>query len=434
MEWAVQLGWDLTDALLLLFAQPFYYIAILLIALGYRRQSLLERRLFHTRLEGWGIQTLRTAWGGLLAGLGISLLSLLLGIQFTPEAVICIWIAAAILMLFRVRYLCFAYAVGLLGVLQFIFGFAKTWQPEGWIGRAVDTVRGLDIPSLLILVAVLHIAEAVLVRWQGGRMATPLFIEGKRGRLVGGYQMEDYWPIPLLLLVPAQGGAALPWTPLVGWLHGDWSGGFSMAALPILIGFSGMTQSMLPRQKAAVSAKRLVMYSLVLLILGVLAAWWSPLMIVAALASFFLHELIIWYGSLEEQQHSPLFVHPEAGLRVLAVLPDSPAKELGILAGEVIYKVNGVLITSRAELHRALRMNPAFCKLEVRNLQGESKFLQRAIFAGDHHQLGVILAPDQEAEWAVSAKPASIYRVIAMSLNARRKDRAASGSGNSADM
>src|SRR3546814_2129717 len=43
---------------------------------------------------------------------------------------------------------------------------------------------GLDIPSLIALVAVLHLVEAVLVRRQGARAASPLFFEGKRGRIV----------------------------------------------------------------------------------------------------------------------------------------------------------------------------------------------------------------------------------------------------------
>lgn len=44
--------------------------------------------------------------------------------------------------------------------------------------------------------------------------------------------------------------------------------------------------------------------------------------------------------------------------------------------------MNGKLIHSKEQLHSALRQNSAFCKLEVQNHQGESKFLQRAIYAG----------------------------------------------------
>ncbi|MDF2662100.1 MAG: Trypsin-like serine protease, partial [Paenibacillus sp.] len=37
-----------------------------------------------------------------------------------------------------------------------------------------------------------------------------------------------------------------------------------------------------------------------------------------------------------------------------------------------------------------------FCKLEVINTEGHSKFVQRALYSGDHHLLGVLLAPDEK--------------------------------------
>ncbi|PTU47753.1 PDZ domain-containing protein [Paenibacillus polymyxa] len=418
LEWALQWGWSVLNACLYLLLQPFYYISILIVALGYRRQMLLERKLFHTRMHSWAAETWRVVWSGLLAGMALSVLGMFVSVHLNPTSIVCLWIATLLLMLIRVRYLCLAYSVGLLGVVQFFLNIASGWQPGGVLGTSVAAIRGLDIPALLVLVAVLHVAEALLVRWQGGKAATPLFVEGKRGRLVGGYRMEDLWPIPLLLLVPAQGGFVLPWTPLFG---GDAGTGYMLAALPVLMGFSSVTLGQLPRQKAVLTSNRLLLYSVALLLLSLLAAWWGPLILLAALFSFLAHEALIWYGNIEESRLSPMFVHPEQGLRVLAVLPDSPATAMGILPGEAIYRVNGMVVNSRAELHQALRINSAFCKLEVRNLQGESKFVQRGMYDGDHHQLGVVLAPDADAGWAVSIQPASIYRIVAMHIGARRR-------------
>ncbi|MGQ4680155.1 PDZ domain-containing protein [Paenibacillus polymyxa] len=418
LEWALQWGWSVLNACLYLLLQPFYYISILIVALGYRRQMLLERKLFHTRMHSWAAETWRVVWSGLLAGMALSALGMFVSVHLNPTSIVCLWVATLLLMLVRVRYLCLAYSVGLLGVVQFFLNIASGWHPGGVLGTSVAAIRGLDIPALLVLVAVLHVAEALLVRWQGGKAATPLFVEGKRGRLVGGYRMEDLWPIPLLLLVPAQGGFMLPWTPLFG---GDAGTGYMLAALPVLMGFSSVTLGQLPRQKAVLTSNRLLLYSVALLLLSLLAAWWSPLILLAALFSFLAHEALIWYGNIEESRLSPMFVHPEQGMRVLAVLPDSPATAMGILPGEAIYRVNGMVVNSRAELHQALRINSAFCKLEVRNLQGESKFVQRGMYDGDHHQLGVVLAPDADAGWAVSIQPASIYRIVAMHIGARRR-------------
>lgn len=394
-----------------LLLQPFYYISIILIMLLYRRQVLLERKLFHVKLHSWLSQTWRTVLGGLAAGAGISIVFAFIGMTLTVEGIICIWVVTIILLLLRVRYLCLAYSVGVLGVIQFILNLVPSFEGEGLVGQAVFSVRELNIPALLCLVALLHIAEGMLVRWQGASFAGPLFYEGKRGKLVGGYQMQSLWPVPLLLLIPAQTtGGVLPWTPFFG---GDaWGGGFGLVALPIVIGFSEMTMGMLPQVKARITSKRLIWYGIFILVLAMISSKWSPLTVVAAICAFGIHEYLVIRSRYEEQQLSPLFVNPLGGLRVLAVIPDSPAEAMGIQAGETIVRANGVHVGTKEELHAALRINAAFCKLEVRNLAGESKFLQRAIYAGEHHQLGAILSPDDKAPVAVRFQPLSLLQLI----------------------
>ncbi len=397
--------------------QPYYYIAILFIAVYYRRQIALERKLIHVKLHSWGQETWRTVWSGLVMGLVVSLAAVALGISLTGTAVACIWVVSLVLMLFRVRYLCFAYSIGVLGIIQFVLSFFPGILQSGSAGTIASVLREMDIPALLVLAALLHLAEALLARWQGARLATPLFLKGKRGKVVGGYQLQAFWPLPLFLLMPSGAGIGdLPWHPLLG-------GGLGLVSLPVIIGFSEMTQGMLPGRKSARTAGRLLLYSIVLLALSGLAAWWSPLTVLAALAAVLLHEALGWYSALEERSLSPVFVHPAAGRKVLAVLPDSPAQELGILPGEILLKVNGVLLTDAAQLHEALRMNPAFCKLEVQNREGESKYLQRAIYDGDHHQLGIILVPEPDASVTAEAKPSSIFSILTMKTGGGRRSQ-----------
>ncbi|AHV99313.1 cell division topological determinant [Paenibacillus sabinae T27] len=407
---------SLGNAALHMLMQPFYYIALLFIAFYYRRQTLLERKLIHVKMHSWGSEVWRAVWSGLAAGVLVSAAAVLLGVSVTGAAVVCIWVVSAVLVIFRVRYFCFAYSIGLLGILQFILSFFPDFQPGGLGGEAAAAIRGMDIPALLALAAILHLAEALLARWQGPALATPLFLEGKRGRVVGGYRMEAFWPLPLFLLVPAGAGAGdLPWQTLLG-------GGFGLVSLPVIIGFSQLTTGMLPQRKAARASGWLLLYGAVLLGLALAAAWYSPLTLPAALAALLLHEGLVWYGALEERRRSPYFVHPPHGLKVLAVLPGSPAHELGILPGEVLLKVNGEALTGRAlQLHEALRRSPAFCKLEVQNAAGESKYLQRAIYDGDHHLLGVILAPQPDEDTTAPEKPAGILGIALMKTGARRR-------------
>ncbi|WP_373457748.1 PDZ domain-containing protein [Paenibacillus wynnii] len=406
---------SLGNAVLQLLTQPYYYIALIFIALYYRRQVVLERKLVHVKLHSWGTETWRTVWTGLVMGLVVSIAAVLLGVSLSSTAVVIIWVVTLLLLLIRVRYLCFAYSIGLIGIIQFVVSFVPEGQSIGWLADVVTAVREMDVPALLVLAALLHLAEALLVRWQGAKLASPLFLEGKRGKVVGGYQLQAFWPLPLFLLIPAGAGIGeLPWHPLLG-------GGLGLVSLPVIIGFGEMTQGMLPRRKAARTSGRLLLYSIVLLGLSLLAAWWSPLTLLAALAAVTLHEGLIWLSALEERTTSPIFVHPQRGLKILAVLPESPAQELGILPGEVLLKVNGTLLTRKAQLHEALRMNPAFCKLEVQNAEGESKYMQRPIYDGDHHQLGIILAPETDEDITIHAYPSSIYGIIGMNAGTSSK-------------
>ena len=359
-------------------------------------------------------------------GLVVSIAAVLLGISLSGTAVAIIWAVSLLLLLVRVRYLCFAYSIGLIGIVQSILSLFPKGQVTGWQGDIITALREIDVPALLVLAALLHLAEALLIRWQGAKLASPMFVEGKRGKVVGGYQLQAFWPLPLFLLIPAGAGIGeLPWHPLLG-------GGLGLVSLPVIIGFGEMTQGMLPRRKAARTSGRLLIYSIVLMGLSLLAAWWSPLTLLAALAAVALHEGLVWYSALEERSTSPFFVHPQHGLKVLAVLPGSPAQELGILPGEVLLKVNGTLLTRKAKLHETLRMNAAFCKLEVQNAAGESKYLQRPIYDGDHHQLGMILAPEADEDLTIQAYPASIYGIIGMNAGTTSRRQQASAESASA--
>jgi hypothetical protein len=274
-----------------------------------------------------------------------------------------------------------------------------------------------------MLVALLHLAEALLVRRQGDRISTPLFLEGKRGKLVGGYMLQGFWPVPLLMLVPSSGTgastASLPWTPLFG---ADWSQGWTIIALPMIIGFTEMTRSMLPKAKARHAARGLLIYSICLAAAAILA-WWQPVLLpAAALVSILLHEAIIWRSRYLESARPPLFVHDARGLRILGIVPGTPAEAMGLAAGEILQKVNGIRVRTKEELYEALVQNSAFCKLEVLNMEGELKFAQRARYEGEHHQLGVILAPDEQASFYASSGPASLLALLRGSRASNRRD------------
>lgn len=414
---------QLGQAVVQLLVQPYYYIAVLFLIFQFTRQIRLERQMFAVKLHIWPRLLGKAVVAGLVVGVILSVAGAFLGATLTSEALIWLWCAAAVLMLIRIRYLCFAYSAGLLALLQWLIGWTPAAEWSGFFGQLARSLEAVDMPGLLLLVALLHLAEALLVRTGGDKLATPLFLEGKRGKLVGGYVLQGFWPVPLLLLVPAGGETLqLPWVPLLG---GDWSGGWSIVALPMIIGFSEMTRSMLPPDKAKHAAKGLVLYSTGVFAFALLAAFVPETLPLAGAVSLLLHEGIIWRSRAAEASRSPLYVNDARGLRILGVVPETPAAAMQLLPGEIIHKVNGKRVRSKEELHEALHRNPAFCKLEVFNNDGELKFAQRARYAGEHHLLGVILSPDERATFYALPGPASLIQLLKRSRTTTRLEAAA---------
>ncbi|RED57556.1 PDZ domain-containing protein [Cohnella lupini] len=392
-----------------LFALPYFYIAIGLVWWHARLGSTLQRKLFHVRLYGTLHLTLTRVFAGIAVGLVLSLTSLGAGAGLSSETLMFLWIVMGILAVFRLRYVCLAYAAGALGIIQVLSDWSGLNGTEGTYAEAVQILFAIDVPGLLFMAGLLHVAEGFLVRLQGPKLAIPLFLQGKRGKTMGAYALSGVWPIPLLWLTPAIGdGFTLPWAPIFG--GGAEGAAWSLLAFPVLIGFSDRTTAHWPEEKARSSGNRLMIYGVVVAILAVGAEYWSPLTIVAAVAAFALHEGLLLMSRMKEMGRNPRFSQDGTGVKVLAVLPNTPADELGFQSGEVIKKVNGVNVRNKEELHAALQRQSAFCKLEVANRDGHVKFLQRARYEGEHYQLGLILAPDEDVEFVAAPRSASIWQ------------------------
>jgi hypothetical protein len=388
-----------------LWVHPFYYIALLVVFLHYRRQAKFERLCFNTRLHSEIYETWSSTITGLAAGIGASVILLAMGVVIRPFDLFWVWGITLLLSLLRVRYLCMAYAVGMIGILR----EAAIWLPLGEIESTfwVESLKQIHMPSLLFLVGLLHVIEAMLVSRQGARSAMPIFVEGKRGKIVGGYQLQRYWPIPLFLWIPVSTPGEIPWENVLSNWGWPWLAGgvllqsLSMVLFPALVGYGQRTISQYPDQQAKGAARLLALYGLIIITVAVIAEQFAFLSIAGSLLAIFLHEGMILYLQNKDHSRIPIYVHNHQGLMVLAVLPDSPAVAMGILPGEILSKVNGMKVLTRKDLHKALQRNPAHCKLEVINRAGHLKLASRSLYDGEHHQLGIILAPDEQARYAV---------------------------------
>jgi hypothetical protein len=391
---------------------PFFYIAILLIYLQYRRQVSLERQLFGIRVTSAEQQAIRSLGYGAVGGLAATLLISGIGIVLNPADFLYVWVLAIILAIFNLRFVCFAYAGGILSFVSLLLhAFPDMTLGWPWVANLYADLRSLSIPHLLALVAVLHLTEAILVAVQGGQSASPVFLQGKRGRLIGGYILQKYWVIPLgAIVMTGTGGFDSPawWglLPMIGWQ------GLQIFPIPAVLGFSGLALARHPQEKAVRTARWLAAYALILLGLALAGAYWSPLLWAAAIFSPVAHELLIWWEMTDEKIRQPKFAKPLQGVRILAILPNSPAEGMELKPGETIVQANGVPVNTPFDLHFAINQNPAFIKLEVVDENGENRFAGKPRFSGDHHGLGLILVPDEAAKEYVRLDSIPIWKRI----------------------
>jgi hypothetical protein len=381
-------------------AHPLFYVALLLVFLQYWRQNGMERRMFGVRVTSLADQFVRSLTCGLAGGLVATILLTLVGAVLAPHEILYVWVVALALSVINVRYICFAYAGGLLSVVSLILQALPEFMtgPAWWLTILHD-LRGLHIPQLMALVAILHLVEALLVRWNGAEQPLPVFVSGKRGRLIGGFILQKFWVVPMAAFVVTgtdHGVHAPSWWPLLGGM-GAVGAGLQAVPFPAVLGYSGVALTQSPQKKALGNAKFLGFYAVILLALAIGGSYWTPLLWLTALFCTIAHETLILWEIRLEQSGQPHFVRPLQGLKILTVLPKSPAQEMGLLSGETILRVNGTPVSTPYDLHFAINQNPAYAKLELLSPEGEPRFSSTPIYMGDHHQLGIILVPDDQA-------------------------------------
>lgn len=361
---------------------PWAYLALAIFVLvQYRRVQAVERSAFGVKVtravRDWGISLLIGLGAGLCTTAALSLLDA----HIVFADVICLWVIAIVLSLFTIRFTCVSYGAGLLVLAQ---GIALLVVSQGGRLGYFTFLLSLHASSLLLLAAVLHVVEGALIYLTGFLNASPLFVQSRRGQIVGAFLLQKLWLVPTVLSVTP--GFAIPF--------------------PVLIGYSGLATSSVPRQMTRSAGFLTAVYGVCMVGLAILAMHFGHYYTIVALLLIGLHEGLYHWVKSQEEEAPPLFVRPFRGVRVLACIPGSPADKMKLVPGETITKVSGISVNSPYDVHFAIDQNPAYVKIEVADDKGEIRFVGTPLYESDPHQLGVILVPDERAR-----EYAQIYRL-----------------------
>jgi len=322
-----------------------FLVVLVLIAVQYRRMEK-ARESFFGRVPRRIYPNVLAATGfGLLGGLAGSVLMVLIGLTISESGLIYLWPVAILLMLINMRFLCFAYAGGVLALANLMLGFPA-----------------ISIPQTMALVALLHMVESFLILVSGHLGAVPAYLKGHGGKVIGGFTLQKFWPIPIVVLAVMTGGMVENGINMPGWwplLKPGVPGNpqdLIYALLPVVagLGYGDIATARSPQEKSRLTAIFLGAYSIILLVLAVLAQQSEVLALVAALFSFLGHEAVIYAGRRIEIRGTPLYVPPERGTRLLDVQPEGPAWRAGPRSGDGILALNGETVIGRDGLNQRL--------------------------------------------------------------------------------
>ncbi|MEH7075738.1 PDZ domain-containing protein [Neobacillus drentensis] len=374
-----------------LFLHPvLYYLVFLSGILGVMRVKR-ERKNFHIRAHDAYFELRQLFPTGILIGLVLSLLVVAAGVTVPFAAILLIagftflWSLTT-----NVRWISPAYTIGA-AFFTLILLAENHWSIPIFT-KTFEALSDKVYPSIVVVLGLLLIAEGMLIFKNGSFGTSPKLAKSKRGQNVGLHEVKRLWMVPLFLLIPGN-ALHLPfnWWPVFHLGANE----YSLIFVPFAIGFHQQVKGMLPKMAIQLQGRRVIVLGVFVTLFSI-AGYWFPLSsIVTAGIAVLGRELISLLTSMKDDNLPFYFSKKNQGLMIIGVIPDSPANKMELKVGEIISKANGVLVRDEKVFYEALQKNRAHCKLEVLDTNGEIRFVQRALYEGDHHELGILFVQDE---------------------------------------
>ena len=380
-----------------MFLNPvFYYVIFLAAILGVSRVKR-ERKNFHVRAENAYYELRQLLPLGLVIGLILSIVTIGTGLVIPIEVII---FSSLLTVLWsfttNMRLLSPIYTVGFAFFASIIFLSQNRDIP--YIPSHTPEWSQDILPPIAILLTLLMIAEGILIMVNGSKGTSPKLIKSKRGLIVGVHEVKRLWLLPVFLVIPGEALTALfEWWPVFSIAEDS----YSLLLVPFAIGYSQRIQAMLPNEAVKLVGRKVLLLGILLTPLAVVGYWYPIASIVIVALAIICREMISIRQRLLEDGLPFYFSQKNKAIMILGIVPESPAHKMGLAVGEMVTKVNGSAVNDEDSFYEALQLNRAHCKLEVLDVNGQIRFVQRALYEGDHYELGILFVQgERKAEQA----------------------------------
>lgn len=351
-----------------IFQEPVWYLALVLSLFLLLRATLEEWHQFGRPLFSPFTRVIRMLLVSLTSSFVLSLLLESFAFQLEKEEVFGIWLLTLLFATTRTRFADLMYSVGTFGLLHLV---VVEWLSQiPLLSEKYPTL--LAIFSSFTLLNWLWIAAGVqfckffLIRLDGAHFEKLLIHTVEDEQSVNGFSTRALWPLGIVLPIGT------------GWLP-----------IPIVASYSTYNLSKPSKQNKRLTSTLSFGFALLFLICTYLSGIYSVFLWITTILAFLGPEAFYQIRKYQEKRRRPLFVSDEKGLKVIAVVPNSPADQLGIKAGDIIHRVNGELVQSEQELRSAVSKSP-ICKLEILDEQLDSHLLQKVLDEQDEKDLGIL--------------------------------------------
>lgn len=393
MEFLVPMLGEVARKYSVALVSPFYLLLIIFIGWQYKRMQAGQLTASLTRHSRQYLHsTLVATLAGILGGFLGSVLLILFGIDLAGLGLIYLFVAAIILMMIHPRFLCFAYAGGLMSMLSIATGFPH-----------------IQVAHVMGLVAILHMVEALLIFFTGYLDPIPVYSRSSGRKMVGGFNLQKFWPIPLVAMMSA-GMVSAPigvenWWPILNNNLEIYDGiAYSLVPVMAILGYGEVTTTSLPVHRSRSSALYLAIYSVTLLGLAVLGSHYPSLLFLAALFGPLGHEMVIAIGWRSERCRAPIYNPPAQGVMVLDVVHKSPAQQVGLRSRDIITELNGNEVNRPTDLIMGIDHSREWITVTIiRNGQRQVLSMRKS----NYDYLGVIPVPEPTSHIEEGVPPGS---------------------------
>ncbi len=328
-------------------------------------------------------------FAGLVTGFIAGILTVAMGLYIDPEGLQAFLIAMVLLALFNHRFVNPSYAGGLVCLGALIF----------------DKIQ-VHVPSMLTLIAIIQLMEAVLVYLNRKDDNIPIFIR-QNGRMTGAFMKQKYYAVPFIMLTLSTVPYALWQTEInLNWgtifktgLLATGSTVFLLTGAISVTNYSSISIATQPEEKCRNDAIRFLAGSLLLLVIAFFSGKIVIFQWVGAVFALLYREMIYRYTLYTERKKKPLFTVVKRGVRILEILPGSVAEKMKMKRGEIILNINGKPVQTEDGIRHALAKSPTFIWMHTEAPDGQIKIYEHKCYPDGVRGLGVILVP---REWEVT--------------------------------